>query len=292
MCRVCGVGHSFLDTSVPNVARIYDYLLGGRENFQADRDAADSLLRMEPELREAVRDNRAFLRRALCYLAEQGISQFLDIGSGLPTQDNVHEIARRARPDARVVYVDRDPLVVSHGNALLARSEQVIVVQADLRRAKELLILPAVRDHLDFTRPVGVILLQVLQFVPDSDDPPGIVAAIKDALCPGSHLVIGQLTGDHVPAYMMNRAVATYSRTGGGLWPRSRDQVLDLFSGFDLVEPGLTTEFDWRPEPGAASGRNLKVTWVGVARKPSPNHPPARTESPGSAAIPPPPARR
>jgi SAM-dependent methyltransferase len=257
-----------LDTSVPNVARMYDYMLGGRENFQADRDAVDGILRALPEVRETVRDNRAFLRRAVRYLAEQGVSQFLDVGSGLPTQDNVHEIARETSPDARVAYVDRDPLVVSHGNALLAKSERVIVVQADLRQAKALVTLPPVCGHLDFSAPVAVILLQVLHFVPGGDDPAAIVAAFKDALCPGSYLVIGHLTADHAPGYLMTKAVATYSQASDSLWPRTRSQILDLFSGFDLVEPGLTPEYAWRAEPGGPADRKMIGTLVGVARKP------------------------
>jgi SAM-dependent methyltransferase len=258
-----------LDTSVPNVARMYDYMLGGRENFQADRDAVDSMLRVTPEVRETVRDNRAFLRRAVRYLADQGIAQFLDVGSGLPTQDNVHEIARETRPAARVAYVDHDPLVVSHGNALLAKSEQVIVVQADLRQAKALVGLPAICDHLDFSAPVAVILLQVLHFVSGGDDPGAIVAAFKDALCPGSYLVIGHVTADHVPGHLMTKAVATYSQASDSLWPRTRSQILDLFSGFELVDPGLTPEYAWRAEPGEVSdGRKVVATLVGVARKP------------------------
>lgn len=258
------MGHSLLDTSNPNAARIYDYLLGGRENFQADRDAAESILRALPGCRVTVRDNRAFLSRAVRYLAEQGISQFLDLGSGLPTQDNVHDIVHRVNPEARVVYVDSDPLVVSHGNALLAKSDRVIVVQADLRHGQALLSLPAVRAHLDFTKPAAVILLQVLHFVPDSDDPAGVVATYKDALCCGSYLVLGHVTGDYVPDHAAARAIAAYQYN---LWPRSRGRILSFFSGLDLVEPGLTPECDWRSEPGGELGRKVPGTFVGVARK-------------------------
>ena len=212
-------------------------MLGGRENFQADRNAAESVLKVLPEVRQSVRDNRAFLRRAVRYLSEQGISQFLDIGSGLPTQDNVHEIAHEANPDAKVAYVDRYPVVVSHGNALLAKSEQVIVVPADLRQAKALLCLPSVREHLDFTQPVAVIFLQVLHFVADDDDPAGIVAVFKDAVRSGSYLVIGHVTEDHMPEHVAARAVTTYRRAND-VWPRGKDQILRLFDGFDLVRAG------------------------------------------------------
>ena len=241
-------------------------MLGGRENFQADRSAAESVLRILPETKQKVRENRAFLRRAVGYLSEQGIRQFLDVGSGLPTQDNVHEVAHEVNPDAKVVYVDHDPVVVSHGNALLAKSEQVIVVEADFRDPQALLSLPAIRGHLDFARPVAVILLQVLHFVSDEEDPAGIVAAFKDAFCSGSFLVIGQISGDDLPEDVMARAVQAYS-SASGLWHRGKDQIRRLFDGFDLVEPGLTPEHAWRPGPGGAPEQLLTTGWVGVARK-------------------------
>jgi hypothetical protein len=246
---------------------MYDYMLGGRENFQADRSAAESVLRIFPETKQKVRENRAFLRRAVGYLSEQGIRQFLDIGSGLPTQDNVHEVAHEVNADAKVVYVDHDPVVVSHGNALLAKSEQVIVVQADFREPKALLGLPAIRQHLDFAEPVAVILLQVLHFVSDEEDPAGIVATFKDALCSGSFLVLGQLSGDDIPEDVLARAVQAYS-SASGLWLRGKDQIRRLFDGFDLVEPGLTPEHAWRLGPGGAPEQLVTTGWVGVARKP------------------------
>jgi hypothetical protein len=258
---------SRLNTSSPNIARMYDYMLGGRENFQADRDAAESLLRVLPEAKQTVRDNRAFLCRAVRYLSEQGISQFLDIGSGLPTQENVHEVAHQANPQARVAYVDRDPVVVSHGNALLAKSKQVIVVQADLRQTEALLNLAQIQEHFDFTEPVAVLLLQVLHFVSDDEDLAGIVATLKDALCSGSYLVIAHVSGDQVPAVVQDRAVAAYRR-GNALWPRSKDEVGRLFDGFDLVEPGLAREHAWRPGPDGAPERPMPIGWAGVARKP------------------------
>jgi hypothetical protein len=247
---------------------MYDYMLGGRENFQADRDAAGRLLEQIPEIRDAVRDNRAFMRRAVRYLAEQGISQFLDIGAGLHTENTVHDAAHEVSQDAKVAYADRDALVISHGNALLAKSKQVIVVQADLREPRALLGLPAIQRHLDFAKPVAVLLLQVLHFVPDGDDPEGIVAAFKDALCPGSYLVIGHVTGDHVPQDVTARVLATYKQANDSLWPRGKDQILRFFDGFDVVEPGLTPAFAWRPGPDGAPERTIASGWVGVGRKP------------------------
>lgn len=253
---------------------MYDYMLGGRENFQADREAAERILKLLPGLRQSVQDTRAFLRRAVRYLVERGIDQFLDIGAGLPTQDNVHNVAHAANPDVKVAYVDRDPLVVSHGNALLAKSEHVIVEQADLRRPEELLSLPSIEQHLDLARPVAVILLNVLNFISDDDNPAGIVAALKDALCPGSYLVIGHVTPDHVPPHAVARALATYEDASDNLWPRGKDQVLRFFDGFTLVEPGLTTEQAWYPpdwsaqDNGGAHRRTVSTGWVGIGRKP------------------------
>lgn len=251
---------------MPNVARMYDYMLGGRENFQADRDAAERILRLVPGIRQMVLDNRAFLRRAVRYLRRQGISQFLDIGTGLPSQNNVHEVAHESDPGARVAYVDRDPVVVSHGNALLAKSPQVIVAKADLRQPQDLLC--QVGGHLDFSKPVAVLLLHVLNFIADDDDPAAIVTALKEAICPGSYLVIGHVTADGFSGDIEARARATYDHANDRLWPRGRDQVLRFFDGFSLVEPGLTHVHDWRAESATARGRDVSAAWVGVARKP------------------------
>lgn len=167
-----------------------------------------------------------------------------------------------------MAYVDRDPVVASHGNALLAKSKQVIVVQADFRQAQALLRLPALQEHFDFTQPVAVLFLQVLHFISDDDNPAAIVAAFKDALCSGSYLVIAHATGDQVPDdAVYAKALATY-RQAGDLWPRSKDQVRLLFDGFDLVEPGLTPAHAWRPGPGGSAERTTLACWAGVARKP------------------------
>jgi hypothetical protein len=245
---------------------MYDYMLGGTENFQADRDAAERILKLTPGVRQMVLDNRAFLRRVVRYLSQEGISQFLDIGTGLPSQDNVHEVAHEVNPVARVAYVDRDPVVVSHGNALLTKSRHVIVVNADLREPKALL--SHVSGHLDFTKPVAVLLLHVLNFVSDDDDPAAILTSLKDALCPGSYLAIGHVTQDDVPDDIAARARETYRQSSANLWPRGKDQVLGFFDGFSLVEPGLTSAHEWHAEPGAAHGRDITASWVGVGRKP------------------------
>ena len=260
-------GPTGLDTSVPNVARIYDYWLGGRENFQADRAAAEQLIKLVPEAQHVVQDNRAFLHRAVRFLAERGITQFLDVGTGMPGTTSVLDIAREVNPGARVAYVDYDPIVVSHGRALLTKSRQAIVVHADLRQQETVLSHPSVRQHLDFEKPVAVLLLSILHFISDDDDPPGIVAAVRDALAPGSYLVIGHVTHDDAPDSMVSGAVAAFAKTSASIWPRTAVQIRRLFSGFDLVEPGLVPAHIWQPDLGESPVRENTLSLGGVARK-------------------------
>lgn len=199
------------DVSVPNVARIYDYLLGGKDNFAADRAAAGELLAAVPDAAVAARANRRFLGRAVWHLAcDVGIRQFVNIGTGLPTEGNVHEIARAAGRSARVVYCDNDPLVVVHANALLADNLNVAAVQADLRQPCHLLNLPALHAHLDLDEPVAVLLVVVLHFIEDSEDPQGIVEAIKQHLAPGSFVVISHVTADEISADATRQATDVY----------------------------------------------------------------------------------
>jgi SAM-dependent methyltransferase len=260
-------GPTGLDTSVPNVARIYDYWLGGRENFQADRAAAEQLIRLVPEAQHVAQDNRAFMHRAVRFLAERGITQFLDIGTGMPGTTSVLDIAREVNPGARVAYVDYDPIVVSHGRALLTKSRQAIVVHADLRQPETVLSHPSVRQHLDFGKPVAVLMLSILHFISDDDDPPGIVAAVRDALAPGSYLVIGHVTHDDAPDSMVSGAVAAFAKTSASIWPRTAAQIRRLFNGFDLVEPGLVPAHTWRPDPGDSLVRENDLALGGIARK-------------------------
>jgi SAM-dependent methyltransferase len=260
-------GPTGLDTSVPNVARIYDYWLGGRENFQADRATAEQLLKLVPEARSAARDNRAFLHRAVRFLAKRGITQFLDIGTGMPGATTVLDTAREVNPDCRVAYVDYDPIVVSHGRALLTKSRQAIVVQADLRQPRAVLDHPSVREHLDFGKPVAVLLLAVLHFISDDDDPSAIIAAVRDALVPGSYLAIGHVTRDNAPDAMVSAAIAEFAKTSASIWPRTASQIRHLFSGFDLVEPGLVPAHTWWPDPGGPPVRESALLLGGVARK-------------------------
>lgn len=258
-----------LDVSTPNVARMYDYFLDGKDHFAADRAAADQILALVPAVRRTVGENRRFLRRAVRFLAaEAGIGQFLDIGVGLPTQGAVHEVAHEVNPKARVAYVDYDPVVVAHGNALLAEPDRSLVVQADLRRPAALLSLPAIREHLDFSRPVALMLVAILHFVSDDDDPGGIVAALGDALAPGSYLAITHVSVDRlVDKEAAERVRGLYEKSSEPLWPRSQEQIRRFFDGFELVEPGLVPACEWRPVTGEAAPGVADFGWAGVGRK-------------------------
>jgi S-adenosyl methyltransferase len=257
-----------IDVTVPNVARVYDYLLGGKDNFEADRLAAEHLSSLVPGVRETVAENRQFLRRAVRYLAlDAGIDQFLDIGVGLPTQGAVHEVAHEVNPEARVAYVDYDPVVVLHGGVLLAEPDKSVVVHGDVRDPAALLEDPAIRQHLDFGRPVAVVLLALMHFVADADDPCGIVATIRDALPSGSYLVLAHVSADGVPEDLAERAVALYNQASEPLTPRTREQVARFFDGFDLVEPGIVREYAWRPDPSTDLTGKISLGWVGVGRR-------------------------
>jgi hypothetical protein len=258
-----------LDTSVASIARIYDYWLGGKDNFKADRDAAEQMIQQYPDIVTGVRKNRAFLGRAVHYLAaEAGIRQFLDIGTGLPSSNNTHEVAQRAAPDARIVYVDNDPIVLSHAQALLTSTPEgaCAYVDADIRDTGK--ILKDAANLLDFSRPVAVCLIMILQFIPDEDDPVSIVRALVDALPSGSYLTLAHPASDvdqHVGPAL--RQLST--RMGGTrAVPRSHQEVSRFFDGLEMVEPGLVQLHRWRPGTGLDdTGRDL-AAYGAVARKP------------------------
>ncbi|MDF5758093.1 SAM-dependent methyltransferase [Spongiactinospora sp. TRM90649] len=259
-----------VDTTFPNTARIYDYLLGGKDNYAADRAAAQRMVEVNPSAPRTALANRAFLRRAVRHAAtEGGVRQFLDIGAGLPTRDNVHQVAMRAAPESRVVYVDRDPVVVVHGQALLATSPQVTVIQEDLRDPGDILDHPETQRLIDFERPVCLLLVAVLHFISDREDPLGILAHLCGVLAPGSYLVISH-TVDESPALVMNAARRGFQNAGTPLSPRARPAVERFFDGFELVDPGLVEVDRWRPDdpvPPALS----PSPWVlvgGVGHKP------------------------
>jgi hypothetical protein len=243
-----------IDTTTANPARIYDALLGGKDHYPVDRAAADAILKAAPQARQGARENRAFLQRTVRFLAaEAGIRQFLDIGTGLPTQGNVHQVAHLVAADARVVYVDHDPVVHVHANALLANnSPTTVAVLADLREPEAILDNAQVRRLLDFTRPVGVLLVAVLHFIRDEEDPAGIVARLREAMAPGSFLVVSHATGDFHPQAGA-KVTEVYRQASAPLVLRSRQSIERFFDGFDLVEPGLVQPAAWRPDPGPVS---------------------------------------
>ena len=259
-----------LDTSAAHIARVYDYWLGGKDNFAADRTAGDEVVQGYPDMLSSVRANRAFLRRAVRYLAAQaGIRQFLDIGTGLPSADNTHEVAQAAAPQSRVVYVDNDPVVLGHARALLTSGPEGATgyLDADARDIGR--ILAEAAKLLDFSRPVGVMLVAVLQFVEDKDDPYGIVAQLIEAVPPGSFVVISHPPNDMGSmAPGLVEALAKLNQSmAQRVTPRSREQVTRFFDGVDLIEPGVVPIQQWRPDSDAES-RARAGMWGGVGRKP------------------------
>ena len=261
------------DLDRPNPARIYDYAVGGHANFAADRAAFDRLSAVYPDSALAARANRAFLRRAVAYLARQGIDQFLDIGSGLPTVGNVHEVARAVNPKARVVYVDVDPVAVRYSRQLLAEEKVsgVAAIEADLRDPAAILAHPRTRALLDLARPVGLLLVTVLHFIPDDDEAHRTVRELTAAVSPGSYLAIAHGTLEGASEAVV-RVARLYEETAHPLGLRSRAAVEGFFAGFALVEPGLVYASAWRPNPDDTDdplrdkpGR--APNWTGVGRK-------------------------
>jgi hypothetical protein len=239
--------HDAIDSTRPHPARMYDYYLGGKNHWQADRDAAEKVLAVAPEARDMAIVNRAFLARAVRYLArEKGIAQFLDIGTGMPTSPNVHETAAGHVTDPRVVYVDNDPVVHAHANALLTGTGSTKIVLADLRDPAT--IITAASGFLDFSRPIGLLLVAVLHFVVDEEDPYGIVAVLRDALSPGSWLALCHGTDDFHPAEVADTATAAYDGAAAPLVLRPRDEIGRFLDGFAIEEPGLVQVPLWRPE--------------------------------------------
>jgi hypothetical protein len=235
-----------IDTRIPNMARMYDYALGGKDNFAADRAAVEKLFSMAPENKDVPRVNRRFLGRAVRFVAAQGVSQFLDLGTGLPSQGHVHEIVAETDPGAHVVYVDYDPVVVNHARALLMDSDSVTAVQADIRDPEGILAHPGVTELLDFSRPVAVLFVAVLHGIPDRDDPAGIVRAFAERLSPGSYLILSHLTSEGHPPALVAQKEEVFARSNAAVAYRDRAEILRMFNGFELVEPGLTTVTQWR----------------------------------------------
>ncbi|MFJ9348092.1 SAM-dependent methyltransferase [Streptomyces sp. NPDC101237] len=234
-----------IDTSKPHPARIYDYLLGGKDNYEVDRQAGDQLAAVAPEVWISVRANRGFLQRAVRHVIDSGVRQILDVGTGLPTSPNVHEIAQEARADVRVAYVDNDPIVKAHADALLNRAGTTSIVLADLRDPKSVVEHPEVRRIIDFDQPVALFLVAILHFIRDAEEPERIVATLRDALPAGSFLVLSHATDDFAER---SAAQAIYNNATASMNLRPRARIERFFDGFELVEPGLVQVPFWRPD--------------------------------------------
>ncbi|MFJ9951516.1 SAM-dependent methyltransferase [Kitasatospora sp. NPDC091207] len=243
------------DLDKPNAARVYDYYLGGSHNFEVDREMARQAIALWPELPQIMRSNRAFLRRAVQFAAERGVTRFLDIGSGIPTFGTVHEIARAIRPETEVVYVDRDPVAVAHSRLLLADDEGCSVVQADVRDIDDLLGRPEVTALLAAGEPVAVLLVAVMHFVSDSEDPWKLLAVLREALPPGSALILSHASLEGRPDQAEDHQ-KLYRMTPTPLTMRTREQITAMFAGFELVGPGVVYLPQWRPDQPEAVGSN------------------------------------
>ncbi|MEU7525942.1 SAM-dependent methyltransferase [Saccharothrix sp. NPDC042600] len=256
-----------IDLQKPSPARVYDVHLGGSHNFQVDRDAAAAITNAMPGLPAILRANRAYLRRAVSHLAGQGITQFLDLGSGIPTVGNVHEVAWRTDPSARVVYVDCDAVAVAHSRAILRDEPNADAVLADLRRPEDVLEAAETRRLIDFSQPVAVLMFAVLHFVDDADDPAGLVRRYLEPAAPGSHLALSHASfeGD---ADRAEEGTRQFRRRVGDFTMRDRREVTALFGDLEIVEPGVVYLPQWRPDPGDdVSDASTTSTFAGVGRK-------------------------
>ncbi|WP_084468169.1 SAM-dependent methyltransferase [Actinokineospora inagensis] len=257
-----------IDLDRPSAARLYDYLLGGAHNFAHDRELAERFIKAQPNGREIARHNRSFLRRSVLFMIEHGVRQFLDLGSGIPTVGNVHEIAQSADPTSRVVYVDYEEVAYAHSTMMLADNPLATIVQADLTRPHDILTAPQTRELLDFDQPVGLLMAGVFHFVAPAKDPARIVAEYRDAVVPGSWLAFSQFTRDLMPAEM-DRVVEVMKSSRDPMYPRSHAEITALFAGFDLVEPGVVSTARWHPDAGFDDGDDPDRAgiYAGVGRK-------------------------
>lgn len=256
------------DAAIPNVARVYDYYLGGDHNYEVDREAARRVLGVAPDIPMAALENRAFLQRAVRFLVQEAhVAQYVDIGPGLPTQGNVHHIVRQYDPRARVMYVDNDPGVFRHGQSLLGGVPGVSIMGGDLLDPRGLLKGPALHDLINFDQPVALCMTLVLQFVPDASDPHGIVAFLRDSLCPGSYIVLSHVTSDGRDEEALTKITGTYDQATASLFMRSRDDIARFFDGFELVRPGVVFLSQWRPSSESYPERGTRWAYAGVGEK-------------------------
>jgi hypothetical protein len=258
-----------IDEEVPSAARVYDYLLGGGHNFMADRELAENLLRVLPA-RDMARLNRQYLNRAVRYLIQQGITQFLDLGSGIPTVGNVHEVAQKSNPAARVVYVDNESVAVAHSELMLRDNPNAAAIEADMREPESIFQHPQVRRLIDFSQPLGLLMVGVVQFVPDDDDPWAIAERYREALAPGSYFALSAFTWDNAPEGM-RAAIDVFKKSRDPIFPRTHGELLRMFGDFELVEPGLVYTPLWRPDrPSDMADAQRSNLYAGVAVKPTP----------------------
>ncbi|HEX5404189.1 MAG TPA: SAM-dependent methyltransferase [Pseudonocardiaceae bacterium] len=257
-----------VEVTVPNAARMYDYTLGGYHNFAVDREYIEKAEQAMPGIVPLAHANRAFVGRSVRWLVDKGIRQFLDIGSGIPTLGNVHEVAQHAAPDSRVIYVDIDPVAVAHSQALLAGNDLAVAIQADLRQPSDILYYPDVLALLDFSQPVAVLMNAVMHFVPDSDDPVGIMGGFREPLVAGSYLVMTH--GREAPdtAQEQEKVAKLYESTPTSFHLRDENHVRRMFDGFELVEPGITTVTLWHPDPDERDDPPQDSMLAVVGRKP------------------------
>ena len=256
-----------VDTGKPSAARLYDYLLGGGHNFAADRALAEKFLRAQPNARTIARLNRAFLRRAVLFMMDNGIRQFLDLGSGIPTVGNVHEIAQKSDPGSRVVYVDFEEVAVAHSQLILENDPRAAIIQEDMTRPEAVLKAAEASGLIDFAQPVGVLTVGVFHFVPEKADPASVVAAYRDAVPAGSYLAFSHFTQDLQPEEMAG-IVEVMKKSQNPIFPRTRTEVEGFFSGFELAEPGIVPLPLWRPEGTNTDDPDKAGIYGAVGRKP------------------------
>jgi hypothetical protein len=255
----------------PNVARMWDYYLGGGHNFAIDREAAERAIKLYPDLPLVAQVTRAFLGRAVRFLLQQGIDQFLDVGAGIPTANSVHEIAQRVIPAARVTYVDIDPVAVAHSRAILRNTPNTIAVQADARRPQEIVDHPDVRAVLDWNRPIGLLAIAIFHFIPDNAEALGILSVLREALPSGSYLALTHASADTVDKASAEQGEELYKRASAPLHFRTRDEISELFEGFEVIEPGVVFIPTWRPETDddlLLDQPERSANYAGIGRKP------------------------
>ncbi|MEY9890220.1 O-methyltransferase involved in polyketide biosynthesis [Catenulispora sp. MAP5-51] len=265
-----GVGRwlpTTIDTSVAHIARVYDFFLGGKDNFPADREAAARILKGNPGMRDTCREQREYLRRAVRFLAGAGIRQFIDIGTGLPTQENTHEVAQKIAPDARIAYIDNDPIVLAHARVLMADQDhgRTVFIHADARDPGKLLADPELTDVIDFTQPVAVLMIGILHFLPDNENPGELISTLMDAVPPGSYLAISHGTPDFAPA-IGDAVQAAYQASSMPCRVRTSAEVMALLKDVELVDPGLVLLAEWRPD-GPVPDNRQRITYAAVGRK-------------------------